>query len=53
MNLQEEKNRVGGLLGETPNDFKVIRKKDGLIERVRAESHKIVLTEDNKNLLLD
>jgi len=49
------KRKLDSLIDNNPIEDKkfINRRKDGLIERVRAESSKQILTEDNKTLLMD
>ena len=55
MTLQEQKDKIGKLLGEKPEDEKVkyIKKNDGLFEKKLMDCQKTLITEDNKILLND
>ena len=55
MTIREQKNRINQLLGEEPKEdgIRHIRKNDGLFERKRMECSKVLITEDNKQLLND
>ena len=56
MTLREQKNKIGKLLGEKPEEderVKYIKKNDGLFEKRLMNSSKILINEDNKQLLTD
>jgi hypothetical protein len=53
-NIQETKKKLDDLLTDDESNIKRIpSRKDGLIERIRMESQKKIITEDNKQLLRD
>ena len=53
MTLEEQKNRIGSLLGEKPEyeRVKYIKKNDGLFEKKLMDCQKTLITEDNKMLI--
>jgi hypothetical protein len=51
MNTSEKIAMAQNILGNKENNFKVLKSDKGLIER--TESSKTILTEDNKELLID
>lgn len=54
MTIQEQKNKIGSLLGEpVVNRVQPIKKNDGLFEKKATTCSKILITEDNKLLLTD
>lgn len=50
-NIGEQISEIEEVLSDTPREYKVIRRDKGLIER--TESSRIIITEEDKRLLMD